>query len=307
MGRVLMAKSPLPLMLSIVLLVTLILILVNRLQSEDGSQAQPLPQELADLPVSVIAPEQAPAPQGLRREGYSLEEKPFVRGGYSFDERTKDFRLVCARPCPVQETVLEQEFAAISYALSTMRGVTQADVHPDLLPFEVHASADSLCKEGPWFLAYMDTNFTDASGYRRGLLCFFFDKKEYNRDRFPYSTSVHEVTHMFAYGRIVRHPVLWEGMSEMMESFFLRGNVRDSFCWEGNDWFGELIDNPHDPHGTGRQLFFTLCKDYGFDYDDLPALFARLDHEASVEEFVAIVSDIAGKDTSRAFKEAGVI
>jgi hypothetical protein len=300
-------KSPLPAMLSIVLAVVLVLVVVNRLQSEDTGMAPPLPKELVDLPMATTTPEHAPAPRAERREGYTLEEKPFVEGGYSYDERTKDFRLVCARPCPVPEQVLEQEFAAISYAISVLRGVTQADIHPDLLPFEVHASADSLCKEGPWFLAYMDSNFTDANGHRRGLLCFFFDKKEYNRDRFPYSTSVHEVTHLFEYGRIVRHPVLWEGLSEMMESFFLRSNFRDSFCWEGNDWFGDIIDNPDDPHGTGRQLFFSLCEEYGFDYDDLPALFARLDRETDTEEFVAIVSDIVGKDTSEVFRKAGVI
>ena len=52
-------------------------------------------------------------------------------------------------------------------------------------------------KYGKGYLAYATVRGN------RGLLCFFFDKLEYNRDKFPYSTSVHEVTHLFEYNKII--------------------------------------------------------------------------------------------------------
>lgn len=243
-----------------------------------------------------------------RKEGYSLNEKPFDNRGYSYDERTVDFRLVCKRQCPLSKNILDQEFAAIAYAVSTLRGLTQNDLDKNVLPFEVHASEDNVCPYNPKALAYM-TIFTDSSGYSRGLLCFFFDKLPYNRDKFPYSTSVHEVTHLFEYGKLKHNSILWEGLSEMMESFFLKGNDKNSFCWKGNNWYGLIVNNPHDPHGTGRQLFFSLCNQYRFDYDDLPELFRQLEIKngnVDEKEFVKIINNIVGADTSSLFRKAGV-
>ena len=190
-----------------------------------------------------------------RKEGYQLNEKPFDNREYGYDERTVDFRLVCADPCPVPERILEQEFAAMSYSLSILRGLTESDIEKELMPFEVHASEDSRCRFLDYARAYK-TVFVDDNGHSRGLLCFFYDRIDYDRSRFPYSTSVHEVTHLFEDGKIRHNKVIWEGLAEMMESFFVTGNDQDSFCWEGNRRYDKLVNNPHDPHGTGRQLFF---------------------------------------------------
>lgn len=245
-----------------------------------------------------------------RKEGFSLNEKPFDEGNFAYDERTKDFRLVCTNPCPVSKQILDQEFAAINYAVSTLKGLTKSDINEELMPFEVHASEDNRCKlEKEKYIAYK-TSFTDSNGYIRGLLCFFFDKIPYNRDKFPYSTSVHEVTHLFEDGKMTHNSILFEGLSEMMESFFVKGNEKNSFCWQGNNWYGKTVNNPHDPHGTGRQLFFELCNRYGFDYDDLPELFRQLDNAGgNVNEigFVKIINNIVGSDTTSLFKKAGVI
>ena len=252
-----------------------------------------------------------------RREGYSLDDKPFDEGNYDYDERTKDFRLVCSNPCPVSKTILDQEFAAISYAVSTLRGLTQSDIDASLLPFEVHASKDDVCPKLDGALAYMSAWYVDSNGFKRGKLCFFFDEFPYNRDKFPYSTSIHEVMHLFEYKKVPRdsnkkgQSVLWEGLSEMMESFFLKGNERDSFCWKGNNWYKqEQYTNPHDAHGTGRDLFFELCNQYGFDYDDIPELFKQLEirkGELDEKEFVEIINNIVNADTSGLFRKAEVI
>ena len=104
--------------------------------------------------------------------------------------------------------------------------------------------------------------------------------------------------------------VLWEGLSEMMESFFLMGNERNSFCWQGNAWYKNAMQNSHDPHWVGGDLFFELCNQYGFDYDDLPALFKELDDRSgntNERDFVNIVNNIIGSDTSHLFRNAGVI
>ena len=96
----------------------------------------------------------------------------------------------------------------------------------------------------------------------------------------------------------------------MMESFFVKGNEKNSFCWQGNNWYKGVVNNPHAPHGTGRQLFFELCNGYGFDYNDLPELFRQLDNGGgNVDEtkFVSIINKIVGADTSQLFREAGVI
>jgi len=244
-----------------------------------------------------------------RKEGYSLNEKPFDGRDYFYDGRTADFRLVCKRPCPLPKNILDQEFAAIAYAVSTLRGLTQSDLNKNVLPFEVHASEDSVCPFNPEALAYM-TTFTDSNGYNRGLLCFFFDKLPYNRDKFPYSTSVHEVTHLFEYGKLKHNSILWEGLSEMMESFFLKGNDKNSFCWKGNEWYKQARIFSHDPHWVGGDLFFQLCNQYGFDYDDLPELFRQLgirNGNVDEKEFVKIINNVVGKDTSDLFRKAGVI
>ena len=295
--------------IAFILILILLLIFLNQKtkKAQDTSFDIPLSEErLINIEQEV---QRIKGIEEKRKEGYSLSEKPFDNRDYSYDERTVDFRLVCKRPCPLPKNILDQEFAAIAYAVSTLRGLTQSDLNKNVLPFEVHASEDSICPYNPEALAYM-TIFTDSNDYNRGLLCFFFDKLQYNRDKFPYSTSVHEVTHLFEYGKLKHNSILWEGLSEMMESFFLKGNDKNSFCWKGNNWYGLIVNNPHDPHGTGRQLFFSLCNQYGFDYDDLPELFRQLKIKGGnvdEKEFVKIINSIVGADTSSLFKKAGVI
>ncbi len=297
---------------SVTFLAFLILSLTQR-QTVEGTRPFFLVSELIDTVKGVIQPEKQQQTEQTRREGYEPGEKPFDEGNYAYDERSPDFRLVCIDPCPVSKSVLDQEFAAISYAVSTLRGLTQSHIVEELMPFEVHASEDFRCPMLERAIAYKSM-MIDSNGYRRGKLCFFFDKIEYDRSNFPYSTSAHEVTHLFQQGRfppyIAGGKTLLEGLAEMIESFFRRGNERDSFCWEGNDWYGQISNNPHDPHGTGRQLFFELCNRYGFDYDDLPGLFRQLDMRngnLDEQEFVRAINSVVGADTSSLFRQAGVI
>ena len=244
-----------------------------------------------------------------RKEGYNLDDKPFESGDYSYDERTVDFRLVCERNCPVSKNVLDQEFAAIAYAVSTLRGLTKSDINKELLPFEVHASEDSRCPLLQGAAAYK-TLYTDSNGYTRGLLCFFYDKINYDRTKFPYSTSIHEVTHLFEHGKYKANSVIDEGLSEMLESFFLKGNNKNSFCWQGNAWYKQVLKNSDDPHWVGGDLFFELCNQYGFDYDNLPELFRQFgirNGNVDEKEFVKIINGIVGKDASSLFRNAGVV
>lgn len=300
----------LPILLIVAFIGVLALIITSLTQdnsSEDVSLTPLLPEEKV---VGLNVPAQQNNNQAeQRREGYELNAKPFDERKYEYDERTNDFRLVCSKPCPVSKDIINQEFAAISYAVSTLRGLTKSDLDENIVPFEVHASEDSVCPTNPDALAYM-TVFTDAKGYNRGLLCFFFDKLRYDRSKFPYSTSVHEVTHLFEAGKIKHNSVLWEGLSEMLESFFVKGNDRNSFCWEGNAWYKDVIKRSDDPHWVGGDLFFELCRQYGFDYNDLPELFRQLDSRGgNVDEnvFVGIVNNIVDSDTSQLFRKAGVI
>lgn len=245
-----------------------------------------------------------------RKEGYSLNEKPFESGDYSYNERTVDFRLVCSRPCPVSKQILDQEFAAIAYSVSTLKGLTQSNINPELLPFDVHASDDNRCISDPnRYLAYK-TTYVDSNGNSRGLLCFFYDKINYDRSKFPYSTSVHEVTHLFEDGKYKRNSVIDEGLAEMLESFFLKGNEKNSFCWQGNAWYKQVLKNSDDPHWVGGDLFFELCNQYRFDYINLPELFRQLELKngnVDEREFVNIINKIVGSDTSQLFRKAGVI
>ncbi|MBI5391873.1 hypothetical protein HZB00_02615, partial [Candidatus Woesearchaeota archaeon] len=234
---------------------------------------------------------------------------PYEQGNYTYDERTVDFRFVCSTPCPVSKEILDQEFAATAYAVSTLRGLTQSDMSSTILPFEVHATQDKRCPYIQGAAAYK-TIITDDNNYTRGLLCFFYDTIPYDRSQFPYSTSVHEVTHLFEEGKYKKNTILDEGLSEMMESFFVKGNEKNSFCWKGNAWFKQVLTVSHDPHFVGGDLFFELCNQYGFDYKDLPALFSEFEKrkgEVDEKEFVTIINGIVGKDTSALFKEKEVI
>ncbi len=270
------------------------------------------PSELTDTLKEVRAPQSQQITVTKKREGFSLNEKPFAPGNYDYDERSPDFRLVCAHPCPVSRTVLEQEFAAITYGVSTLRGLTNSNIDKSILPFEVHATEDAICPkiDAP---AYMST-FTDTGGYTRGKLCFLFDKVEYDRSKFPYSTSVHEITHLFQRGRFPPYQgsdrILTEGLSMVLDSFFEKGSVRDSFCWQGNAWYSKVAQSTDSVHKKGASLFFELCNQYGFDYDSLPELFRQLDVKSrpvTTQEFINIINSITGKDTSHLFKKVGVI
>lgn len=248
-----------------------------------------------------------------RKEGFRLNEKPFEEGDYSYDERTVDFRLVCIRNCPVSKDILDQEFAAIAYAVSTLRGLTQSDIHPDLLPFEVHVSEDNRCPRLEGAGAYR-SGYTDSNGYYRGLLCFFHDIFPYDRSKFPYPVSVHEVTHLFQYGKFPPYidggQILTEGISMVLDSFFEKGSERDSFCWQGNAWYSSIASKTDSVHVKGASLFFELCNQYGFDYDDLPELFRQLElrnGNVDEQEFVTIINNIVGSDTSHLFRQAGVV
>ncbi len=294
----------------IVFIVLLIFLIQRNSIKEDSELSIPLSEErLISINQQI---EDIKRTEEIRKEGYNLNDKPFENGDYSYDERTVDFRLVCRRDCPVSKDILDQEFAAIAYSVSTIRGLTQSDIDAYLLPFEVHASEDNKCKYGS-YLAYK-TVFTDSNWFTRGLLCFFFDKIDYDRSKFPYSTSVHEVTHLFEenkvpYGSGEGGSILWEGLSEMLESFFLKGST-NSFCWQGNAWYKQVLKNSNDAHWVGGDLFFELCNQYGFDYDDLPELFSQLDMRKGnidEQEFVQIINNIVGSDTSQLFEKAGVI
>jgi len=248
----------------------------------------------------------------LKRDLITVNERDFDEGDYEYDKRTRDFRLVCSRPCPVSRNILDQEFAAISYAVSTLRGLTKADIDSRLLPFEVHATEDAVCPKYKDAPAYM-SSFKDSNGAYRGKLCFRFDEIKYDRTHFPYSTSIHEVTHLFQDSRFPPYRgnsrALTEGLSMVLDSFFERGSERDSICLEKNNVYGTVL-NTSSPHGTGQQLFYTLCKEYGFDYDDLPRLFRELDKRKGNidnQEFVRIMNNIIGKDTSHVFRQAGII
>ena len=293
-----------------ILFVTILLIFANKEKGDNLSKAEDLITLAEEKVVDIKdSPSDINFNVQKRKEGFSLNEKPFDEENYAYDERTKDFRLVCINPCPVSKGILDQELAAINYAVSTLRGLTKSDINEELMPFEVHASEDSICQILPKALAYK-TIFIDSNGYSRGLLCFFFDKLPYNRDKFPYSTSVHEVTHLFEHGKYKDNDIIDEGLSEMLESFFLKGNDKNSFCWQGNAWYKQVLKNSDDPHWVGGDLFFELCNRYGFDYNDLPELFRQLDNKGgnvNELEFVKIINGIVGSDTTSLFKEAGVI
>src|SRR3989344_288909 len=109
---------------SVFLIAVIAIILISINQSTDNSKSDiivPLAEE------KIIAIKDDPQSQNnniqKRREGFSLNEKPFDEGNYAYDERTRDFRLVCSKPCPVSKEILDQEFAAINYAVSTLRGL----------------------------------------------------------------------------------------------------------------------------------------------------------------------------------------
>lgn len=306
-------SSSLPKLLIVGFSIIMIVVIIFKLKSIPHDDSQIL---IAQGVVSekIIDIENSEEPQNyvqtpLKKEGYNLWDKPFDIQYYEYDERTKDFRLVCTSPCPVPKEILDQEFAAIAYAVSTLRGLTQSDIHKELLPFEVHASEDAVCAFMISAAAYASGWFIDGNGLKRGLVCFFFDKVEYDRSKFPYSTSVHEITHLFEFEKIEHKPIVLEGLSEVMDSFFLKGNDKNSFCWNGNAWYKLAAYNNHDPHWIGGDLFFELCRQYGFDYDDLPALFAEIDRRGyvSIHEFVDIINSIVGADTSQLFRGADVI
>ena len=285
-----------------VIVIFLVIILTQK--GNNIQETNVIPYKSSDRLIKFTTLEETQKTTQVKKEGYLSDiEKPFAEGNYDYDERTKDFRLVCENPCPVSKEVLDQEFAAIAHSVSTLRGLTQSDFEGNILPFEVHASDDGICDASPKeYLAYMTTL------NNRGLLCFFFEKINYNRDKFPYSTSVHEVTHLMESGKVEHNSVIWEGLSEMMESFFLRGNERNSFCWQGNAWYKNAMQNSHDPHWVGGDLFFELCNQYGFDYDDLPSLFVEADRKGSLTttEFVQTINSIVGADTSYLFRNAGL-
>src|SRR3989344_7483119 len=114
--------------IAFILILILLLIFLNQKtkKAQDTSFDIPLSEErLINIEQEV---QRIKGIEEKRKEGYSLGEKPFDDRNYSYDERTVDFRLVCKRPCPLTKNILDQEFTAIAYSISTLRGLTQTDL-----------------------------------------------------------------------------------------------------------------------------------------------------------------------------------
>ena len=227
---------------------------------------------------------------------------------YQLELKNEDFRLVCIQGCSASDERFNESFSDLSRYVSLLKEVTKTNIVEEYAPFEAHATEDFRCKfASENTLAYANV-MRDGNNITRGLMCL--KSNEIATD----VIVVHELTHLWRLNRFpyndAPEKLISEGFAGVMSSLSYPSNTNNSFCWEGNSPAVRGSGSSYEDrlYAKGRQLFYELCIDHGFDTDDVPELFNKLDKNppSNAEEFVLIINEVVGEDTTKTFEKAGV-
>lgn len=269
----------------------------------------------------------------IKSHDYATDElKTAVYDSYQLPDT--DFRVVCQQPCPIPQNLLKRKTAGIYNAIERMLELTEMDVLETNKPVNIHLTDDLECN-----LMEMLENVGFVTGSAGGdqygdgskICTYEWDKENTSLPLNPKYASalgldvevvalrldaqllvIHEYVHILFYDRTFGSP---EDFSRAI-SLYVSG-------------FEEVID--YNPVYKVQSLLipdacdmhyhdwavtvYDLCTKCGFNFDDMPALFQKIDSlyksgkgeeiegKVSTPQLKDIFDDITGKDS---VKDCGV-
>lgn len=217
------------------------------------------------------------------------------------------FKLVCAKPCSLNQEKLDEIYFQMAHAMIDFEKNLKVDIFKFFKSIEVHAEPDKVCNKEVPACAYASI-LGQTPELRRGFICNIVKGCESSLEVY-----LHELAHMIWKNHDV--PISFnEGFSEVI-SAIISGNQK-SFCdkefhIESSTLFG-LIKKKKTvtPYTKGEELFYQLCKKYGFDFEHLPLFFQKASKYPNYyssglvfNDFVNIISSIVDEDVSQTVNE----
>ncbi len=177
-----------------------------------------------------------------------------------FAKSSKNISLVCERRCPFSKRKLEKAFTALDAQFIEMEEKVGVPFPENLKPVEIHLRYDKSCRNAS---AKRTSDpevfgFTTVKADGKAIICIKVDINDIIENRPTY--IIHEYAHHY-------FPMETRGKHDFEETLatafsqFITGKP-GSFC--------APIVKKHEPG------VFGLCRDYGFEVDDIPTLVARL-------------------------------
>lgn len=205
-----------------------------------------------------------------------------------FAKSSKNISLVCERRCPFAKKKLEKAFAALNRQFIKMEEKTGTPFPENLKPVEIHLRYDKTCRKASVERTSDPSvfGFTSVKSDGKAFICIKADINDIIQNRPTH--LIHEYAHhyfpMETRGKNEKFGLLEETLAAAFEQF-ITGKL-ESFCDPVNEKFEPEI--------------FKLCRDYGFEVEDLPTLIASLTelkkngavvmNEMAIEEIKKITS-----------------
>lgn len=194
---------------------------------------------------------------------FSKHQPPF------FTKSSKNISLVCERRCPFAKKKLEKAFAALNAQFIKMEEKVGTPFPENLKPVEIHFRYDRSCRKA----SLQRTSDPDVFGFAatkldgKALICIKLDINDILENRPTH--LLHEYAHYY----FPMEGDAKDNEETLAAAFeqFITGKP-GSFCHPSNE--------------KAEPELFKLCRDYGFEVDDIPALIDRLQEMTKTEKTI---------------------
>lgn len=182
-----------------------------------------------------------------------------------FAKSSKNISLVCERRCPFPKKKLEKTFANLDRQFIEMEEKIQTPFPENLKPVEIHLRYDAACRRTSRVRTTDPEvfGFTSVKPNGKAIICIKVDINDIIQNRPTH--LLHEYAHHY-------FPIKTKGKHDFEETLatafeeFITGKP-GSFCDAMNEKFEPSL--------------YRLCRDFGFETDDIPTLIAQLQKIAS--------------------------
>lgn len=187
-----------------------------------------------------------------------------------FAKSSKNISLICEHRCPFSKKKLEKAFAPLDRQFIKMEEKTGTPFPENLKPVEIHLRYDKTCRKAS---AEMTSNpsvfgFTSIKSDGKALICIKLDIDDIIQNRPTH--ILHEYAHHYFPMETLGQDNTEETLAAAFEQFIV--GKPGSFCGP--------IDEKFEPE------IFKLCRDYGFEVNDIPTLIAQLQEMAKTGKTV---------------------
>ena len=187
-----------------------------------------------------------------------------------FAKSSKNISLICESRCPFAKKKLVKAFFALDRQFAEMEEKIQTPFPENLKPVEIHLRYDRTCRRTSQTRTTDPEvfGFTSTKPNGKGIICIKADIDDIIQNRPTH--LLHEYAHHY-------FPIKTHGKQDFEEILvaafeqFITGKP-GSFCALANK--------------KSEQSLYRLCRDFGFETDDIPELMLRLQEIAKTEKIV---------------------